>query len=266
MYNMEMIKMGILAIIQGITELLPISSSGHLILLGEYFNISITTLILSTFHLGTTLAIILFFREKLFKNLFTKEKLLFYIKILVASIPAGIVGFLFEELISERLRATWIIAVSLIVWGIVMILMEQKKKDINGKNLEAISWKQSLSIGISQTLALIPGTSRSGITTITGMLVGLDKYTALEYSFILGIPVLLGSSMYGILKEILMVGEPLTSTILSVSVIKITVMAILPLIIGYLVLILLKKFQRKNWLTCFGMYRIVLGILILLLV
>jgi undecaprenyl-diphosphatase len=126
---MEMIKMGILAIIQGITELLPISSSGHLILLGEYFNISITTLILSTFHLGTTLSIILFFREKLFKNLFTKEKLLFYIKILVASIPAGIVGFLFEELISERLRATWIIAVSLIVWGIVMILMEQKKKE-----------------------------------------------------------------------------------------------------------------------------------------
>ncbi len=265
MYNMEMIKMGILAIIQGITELLPISSSGHLILLGEYFNISITTLILSTFHLGTTLAIILFFREKLFKNLFTKEKLLFYIKILVASIPAGIVGFLFEELISERLRATWIIAVSLIVWGIVMILMEQKKKDNNGKNLEAISWKQSLSIGISQTLALIPGTSRSGITTITGILVGLDKYTALEYSFILGIPVLLGSSMYGILKEILMVGE-LTSTILSVSVIKITVMAILPFIIGYIALILLKKFQKKNWLTCFGMYRIVLGILILLLV
>jgi len=257
--------MGILAIIQGITELLPISSSGHLILLGEYFNISITTLILSTFHLGTTLAIILFFREKLFKNLFTKEKLLFYIKILVASIPAGIVGFLFEELISERLRATWIIAVSLIVWGIVMILMEQKKKDNNGKNLEAISWKQSLSIGISQTLALIPGTSRSGITTITGILVGLDKYTALEYSFILGIPVLLGSSMYGILKEILMVGE-LTSTILSVSVIKITVMAILPFIIGYIALILLKKFQKKNWLTCFGMYRIVLGILILLLV
>jgi len=264
MYSIETIKIGILAIVQGITELLPISSSGHLILLGEYFDIPITTLILSIFHLGTTFAIILFFRKELFKNLFTKEKLLFYSKILVASIPTGIVGFLFEKLISKRLRATWIIAVSLIVWGIVMILMEQKKKYINKEKIENVSWKQAISIGLSQTLALIPGTSRSGITTITGMLVGLDKYTALKYSFILGIPVLLGSSIYGIFKEFGGM-KSLTMTTLSVSTIKMIVVAILPFIVGYISLILLKKFQKKNWLTYFGIYRILLGILTLIL-
>ena len=263
---METIKLGILAIIQGITELLPISSSGHLLLFGDFLNISVSTLLLSVFHLGTTMAIVIFFREKLFKDIFSKEKLTFYLKILVASIPAGIVGFLFQDIIEEKLRATWIIAISLIVWGIVMLVMEQKKKASSMKDIEKVSWKQSILIGISQTFALIPGTSRSGITTIAGMGLGLDKYTALEYSFILGIPVLLGSSMYEILKSFLSQGESVTTLIATASIMRIFVVALIPFVVGYTALLFLKKIQRKNWLTIFGIYRIVLGILILLLI
>jgi len=125
---MNTIKFGILSAVQGLTELLPISSSGHLILLGKLFEIDTSTLLLSVFHLGTTIAIIIFFRKKLFKNIFTKEKLNFYLKILIASIPTGIIGFLFQDIIEEKLRAEWIIAVSLILWGIVMILLERKTK------------------------------------------------------------------------------------------------------------------------------------------
>lgn len=260
---MNTIKFGILSAVQGLTELLPISSSGHLILLGKLFEIDTSTLLLSVFHLGTTIAIIIFFRKKLFKNIFTKEKLNFYLKILIASIPTGIIGFLFQDIIEEKLRAEWIIAVSLILWGIVMILLERKTKGKKEVDVKNVTWKQSIMMGISQTFALIPGTSRSGITTISGILGGLDKYTALEYSFISGIPVLLGSSIYSIGKEILLIQEPITSKICFALIVKIGVVAFVPFLVGYISLLLLNKFKKKKWLTIFGIYRIVLGILVL---
>jgi undecaprenyl-diphosphatase len=261
---MEIIKLGILAIVQGITELLPISSSGHLIILGNFFSIDTDTLLLSVFHFGTTLAIILFFWRELFKDLFTKKKLNFYLKILISTIPAAIVGVFFQEIIENYLRATWIIGISLIVWGIVMVILDQREEREKDINLENISWKQSLMMGFAQIFALIPGTSRSGITTIAGILGGLDKYRALEYSFILGIPILLGSSMYEISKSILFLEGGVTSTIISASLVKILVVAIVPFVIGYISLLILKRFKKKNWLTVFGAYRIFLGSLILL--
>lgn len=261
---MDTIKIGFLSIIQGITELLPISSSGHLILLGKIMDIETSTLLLSVFHFGTTLAIIIFFREKLFKNFFTKEKLNFYLKILISTIPAAITGFLFESIIEEKLRETWIIAVSLIVLGIVMIILEKREKEDYDPDVENVTWKQSLLMGFGQIFALIPGTSRSGVTTITGILAGMDKYSALEYSFILGIPILIGSSVYEIGKEILSIEEPLTTTITSASLIRVFVVAVVPFVVGYLALTVLKKFKKKNWLTVFGIYRIILGILILI--
>ena len=262
---MEIVKIGILSIVQGLTELLPISSSGHLILLGRVMDIDTSSLLLSVFHLGTTLAIIIFFREKLFKNFFTKEKLNFYLKILVSSIPAGIAGLLFEDVIEEKLREPWIIAVSLISLGIVMIFLERNEKKKHIPETKTVTWKQSIIMGICQTFALIPGTSRSGVTTIGGMLTGMDKYSALEYSFILGIPVLLGSSVYEITKEISAIQEPITTTILSASLVKVLTVAFIPFLVGYLALVVLKKLKRENWLTIFGIYRIVLGIVILIL-
>ena len=261
---METIKIALLAIVQGVTELLPISSSAHLILLGKLMDIDTTSFLLSVFHFGTTLAIIIFFREKLFKNFFTKEKLNFYLKIIISTIPAAITGFLFQDIIEEKLRAEWIIAISLIVLGIVMIILEKKEKIKYDPDVEHITWKQSLIMGFGQIFALIPGTSRSGITTIVGILSGMDKYSALEYSFILGIPILVGSSGYEIIKEISNIQEPITSTIIYASLVKILVVAIIPFLVGYIALTVLKRFKKRNWLTVFGIYRIILGIIILI--
>ncbi len=251
---MNFLNISLLAIIQGLTELLPISSTAHLILFSKLIDIDMNTYYLSILHLGTTLALIIHFWQILTKNLFTKEKVNMYLKIVISVIPVGIVGLLFESVIEERLRGNMTMAISLIVWGIAMIVIERRKTG-SVRKLQNISWKQSFVMGVSQILALIPGTSRSGISTIAGILTGLDKYTAIQYSFLLGLPLLLGASLYGIyqgyperfLNSIDIVGILLTATV------------------TFLALSLLKKFSKKKWLTLFGIYRVILGIILLIL-
>ncbi len=263
---MNTIKMFLLSIVQGITELLPISSSGHLILTSKLldFDISGDFFFLSVLHLGTTLAIIVFYRKILFKNFFTKEKWMFFLKLLLASIPAGIAGFFLDDFISSTLHNNKVIAVFLIIVGILFIIFENIKSKGKTQNPKDIPlWKMFL-IGVGQTLALVPGTSRSGITTLTGMVLGLEKYSAFKFSFILGIPVLLGSSVYEIVKTYLSRTDPSFLTA-SLSIVKIAPFVLITFIIGYLSLMLVSKFKKKKWLTVFGVYRIVIGILILLL-
>ena len=250
---MEIFKVIILAIGQGVTELLPISSSAHLILTGELIDLETDTYLLSVLHLGTTLAIITYFTPILFKDLKQKSTHIFYLKIIVSSIPVAIVGFLFQSYIENFLRGYLFIIFSLIFWGVVMILIEEKNTQNQEENLKKISWKQSLYMGTSQILALIPGTSRSGITTIAGVLSGVNKYSALQYSFILGIPVLFGTSVFQLNKSI-----PTEGFYLS-HLIGIFVSAVF----GYLALLFLKKIRKDNWLTIFGVYRIVLGVILI---
>lgn len=251
---MEIYKVIILAIEQGITELLPISSSAHLILTGKLINIPTDTYILAVLHLGTTIAIVIYFLPTLLKDIFHKDSLTFYAKILVATIPAAIIGLLFESVIENVLRGDLFIAISLIFWGILMILVERKYKEISENHLKKISWKQSLIMGFSQIIALIPGTSRSGVTTIAGTLAGVNKYSALQYSFLLGIPILLGTSVYGIFKFAPKEGIGLP------HITAIVVSAIF----GYLALQLLNRIKKRNWLTFFGYYRIILGTVLIL--
>lgn len=263
---METLKLAIIGIVQGITELLPVSSSGHILLLGNLFEIDTSSSLLLAFHLGTTLAIILFFRKNFFTNLFSKKKFSFYLKILISSIPAAIIGLLFEDIISETLRAEWIIAISLIVWGLVMIIVEKNKKfskQDTEKQIENISWKQSILIGLSQSIALIPGTSRSGITTLTGVFSGLNKYIALEYSFILGVPILLGGYLWDCFKYFISTNSYFNSTTTS-DVFNYVLILLITFVVGYISLIVLRRNNKKNWLTTFGIYRIALGIVILL--
>jgi undecaprenyl-diphosphatase len=255
---MDTLKILVLSFIQGATEILPVSSSGHLLLIGEIMDVSISTLILTLVQIGTTIAIIIFFRKSLFNNFLSKKKTQLFLKILVASIPAGIVGILLQKLIENTLRATWLTAVSLIVWGIVMIVVEKKKSDKKTvKNLSDISFKQAIMIGIAQTLALIPGTSRSGITTIAGVISGLDKYIALEFGLLLGIPVLLGSPLIAIYRETVVFSE--------ISFTNILIIFLVPMIVGYLAIFIVSKFKKEKWLSTFGYYRIILGIVVLLL-
>jgi undecaprenyl-diphosphatase len=269
-YTMENIKILILSIVQGITELLPISSSGHLILVGDLidFNISGSVLLLSVLHIGTTLAIIVFNRKILFKNFFTKDKWIFFLKLLISSIPAALTGFLLEDFITSQLHSKLVIAISLIVLGIFFIIIENSKlltpKDGYKKTEpEDISLGKMFLIGIGQSFALIPGTSRSGITTLTGILLGLEKYSAFNFSFLLGIPVLLGSAGYEIIKSYLSTTEPSLTTA-GLSIVKMLPMILVSFIVGYISLLLVKKFKKEKWLTVFGVYRILIGILILL--
>lgn len=249
---MEIYKIIILAIEQGITELLPISSSAHLILTGELFSIQTGTYLLSILHLGTTIAIIAYFIPTFVKKIFHKNSLSFYAKIAVATVPAAVFGLLFESTIENILRGNIYIATSLILWGIIMIVVEKREKDVQEKSITEVSWKQSIIMGVSQVIALVPGTSRSGVTTIAGVLSGVNKYTALQYSFILGIPILLGTSAYSLLKYAPVEGFNYT------HIIAIAVSALF----GYIVLKLLDKVKKRNWLTFFGYYRILLGLII----
>lgn len=250
---MEILKVIILGIEQGITELLPVSSSAHLLLTAQLLDIKMDTYLLSVLHLGTTVALIIHFWKFLFKDILKKEKLSLYLKIIISAIPAGIIGLLFESVIENKFRGNFIIAISLILWGIVMIIIEKKYR-AKEEELTKISWKQSLAMGISQIVALIPGGSRSGITTITGMLMGINKYTALQFSFLLGLPILFLAPIYEIAKE-----YPQrvlnTSDILGI---------VISGVITYVCLYLLQKFSKSNWLTVFGVYRVILGISILI--
>ncbi|MCD4756602.1 undecaprenyl-diphosphate phosphatase [bacterium] len=262
---MDVIKILILSIVQGITELLPISSSGHIIVIGKLldFDISSSPVFLATLHLGTTLAIIVFFRKKLFKNFFTKTKLIFFLKLLLASLPVALIGLFFEDYIVQSFYNNFIIAISLITIGILFIYIEHLDRKTIKLKLEKIPLVKMMPIGIGQTLALIPGISRSGITTLAGMSCGLDKYSALKFSFILGIPLLLGGSLFEIITFYLTTdNKSLTTT--SLSLIKILPAMIVTFIIGYLALHIIEKFRKKKWLTIFGVYRIVVGILILI--
>jgi len=263
---MNTLKIIVLSIVQGITELLPVSSTGHLILTGKIldFDISGSLFFLSVLHIGTTLAIIVFYRKELFKNFFTKEKWIFFAKILIASIPTIVIGFLFEDYISSVLHGNTVIALSLIIIGILFIVFENcksKRGPLDPKDIPL--WKMFV-IGIGQTLALIPGTSRSGITTLTGMILGIEKYSAFKFSFILGVPVLLGSSIYEITKTYLETTEPSLLTA-SIAVVKMLPVIVLTFAVGYITLLIVEKFKKKRWLTVFGVYRIITGILILIL-
>jgi undecaprenyl-diphosphatase len=249
---MDTLKFALLGFLQGLTELLPISSSAHLILFSKILDIEMDTYLLSVLHLGTTIALIAYFYNILFKNIFTKKKISIYLKILISTIPAGIMGLLFESVIEEKLRGNIFIALSLIIWGIVMILVERRKEP-NEKDFEKITWKQSLIMGLSQIFALIPGGSRSGISTIFGMFTGLNKYTAIQYSFLLGLPLLVATPLYQIFNEY-------PERILNINdIFGIFIAGV----ITYLCLIILKRYSKKNWLTFFGIYRILLGILLL---
>jgi len=251
---MNILKVFILGIEQGITEILPISSSAHLLLTSQLLNIDMDTYLLTALHLGTTIALCIYFSSILFKDIFKREKLSLYLKILISTIPAGILGLLFESLIEEKLRGNIIIAISLIVWGIIMVLIE-KRKEPEEKDFKNISWKQSFLMGISQIIAFIPGSSRSGVSTITGMLMGLNKYTAIQYSFLLGLPLLAAAPIYEIIKEY-------PQRILNIyDIVGIVIAGI----ISYIGLIILKKFSKNKWLTFFGIYRIILGVFLMFL-
>lgn len=261
----EILKAIILGIVQGITEWLPISSTGHMILVDEFIKLNFSDLFVSTFlvviQFGSILAVVTIYFNKLnpFSRSKTKrqksETIDLWLKVIIAVIPSGIIGVLFDDKIDALFFNPTTVAIALIVYGIIMILLENRHISPKIKTLDDLTVKYALMIGLFQCLALIPGTSRSGSTIIGAILIGTSRFVAAEFSFFLAIPTMLGASALKLLKAgfafsgfewfILLVGS----------------------VVAYIVSILAIKFLldyiRKHDFKAFGYYRIVLGILVL---
>lgn len=260
-----MIEAIILGIVQGITEFLPVSSSAHLIIFREVFNIgaSISKYGLAfdlALHVGTLLAVIIFFFNdlwKIFINGVTKpkeNKLFFYL--IVATIPAAIAGILLEDIIDAIFRNNLvIIGFGLIIMGIVLFIADTYSKE--NKSLEKITLKDAILIGIMQTFALIPGFSRSGTTISTARILKISREDATKFSFFLSIPVIAGGALLKLLKHSKEVINHLS--IFSIGTIT-------SFIVGILTIKFLLKYLKKNDFSLFMIWRILLGLFIIFFV
>jgi len=263
----DIIQTIILGIIQGITEWLPISSTGHMILFNEFLKLNVSdefmTMFLVVIQFGSILAVVTLF----FKNLFpwgfnktkeeTKETFSLWFKILVACIPAGIIGVLFDDLIDEIFFNPWVVAIALIFYGVLFIIIEtvQKGKKPKVDDVKAITYKIAFLIGMFQVLALVPGTSRSGATIIGGLILGLDRTTAASYTFYLAVPIMFGASFLRMLGF----GFSFTNN----ELIILLVGTITAYIVSIIAIRFLLKFVKKNDFKVFGYYRIALGLLVI---
>lgn len=258
----------LLGIVQGITEFLPISSSGHLVILRGFIELNLSDGLAFdvALHLGSFVALFIYFFKEIrlmvvafFYNIFrgrsvsgVEQNMVWYL--IVATIPAVIVGYFFEDIIEMYLRSVTVVVVTLIVGAILFLLAEKFTK--RQADLWQIKWWQALLVGIMQVTALIPGVSRAGITIITGMSMKLKRVSAAKFSFLMAIPVILGA---GIKKSIDVFSVGLKADELTIFAIGFLV----SLIVSYLAVRWLIRFLQKNSLHVFAYYRIALAILII---
>lgn len=278
---MEIIKAIILGIIEGITEWLPISSTGHMILADEFIKLNMSDgfkeMFFVVIQLGAILAVILLYWNKLFpislkRNLYVKKnnislwnKLLLHVKkdtvslwmkVLVAIMPAALIGVPFDDKIDELFYNYKIVTATLIIYGVLFILLEKRNKTrkplIN--NFDKLTYKTAAIIGIFQVLALIPGTSRSGATILGAILIGCSREIAAEFSFFLAIPIMFGASLLKVVKfGLVFTGVELTILLTGMIVAFVVSILAIKFLVGYI---------KKNDFTAFGYYRIVLGLLV----
>ena len=268
MFVMEIFKAIILGIVEGITEWLPISSTGHMILVEEFIELNASAEFMEMFRvviqLGAILAVVLLYFNKL--NPFApsktkkekKETMEIWFKVIVGIIPAGILGVLFDDWLDEHFYNFITVSITLIVYGILFIFIENRNKRIPEKikNFRRLSYKTAFGIGIFQVLSLIPGTSRSGSTILGAITLGTSRSIAAEYSFFMSIPIMFGASFIKLLKF----GFDFTGMEIAVL--------LTGMIVAFLVsVIAIKSFMRyirKNDFKVFGWYRIVLGTILLI--
>ena len=267
----ELLKAVLFGIVEGITEWLPVSSTGHLILLNEFVTLNMSEEFQSMFdvviQLGAILAVIVLFFHKL--NPFApsksagekKQTWSLWFKVVAAIIPSGIVGVLFDDWMDAHLHNGFVVSIALIVYGIAFILVERKNQ---GKHLRviddvhAIDYKTALLIGCFQCLSLIPGTSRSGSTILGAILLGVSRSAGAEFSFFMAIPTMLGASAIKGLKFILS-GVSATGTEISVLVVG----CVVSFVVSLIVIRGLMEYVRKHSFSAFGVYRILLGAVVL---
>ncbi len=288
----EIIKTVILGIVEGITEWLPISSTGHMILVDEWMKLNVRDEFMDIFlvviQLGAILAVVILFWNKIWpfhlkstsvKPFFTSEKgsvtglkqfcnnyiyvdkILLWVKILIASVPAAIIGLVFDEQIDSMLTGdmrAFVVAAALIAYGIAFIVIESIRKKEKILNLDDMPYKTALLIGIIQCLALVPGTSRSGSTILGACLLGASRTTAAEFSFFLSIPAMFGASLIKLAAFFLDGFVFTTDELIILAVGCVTAFLVSVLAIKFLV-----SYIQKHDFKAFGIYRIVLGIFVI---
>jgi len=267
---LEIFKAVLFGIVEGITEWLPISSTGHLIILNEFVKLEMSEAFYSMFEvviqLGAILAVVVLFFQKL--NPFSAQKneqqkartWQLWFKVIVAALPSAIIGLLLDDWMDEHLYNYVVVAIALIAYGFAFIYVERRNASLTPaiKSVYAIDYRTALLIGAFQCLALIPGTSRSGSTILGGILLGVSRGAAAEFSFFLGIPTMLGASALKILKFLT---EDVAATGLEVAVLLVG--CIVSFVVSLLVIQSLMQYVRKHSFSAFGMYRIGLGMVVL---
>ena len=251
---MDIFQAIILGIVEGFTEFLPISSTGHMIIVSDWLGLSQNAenkAFEVIIQLASILAIVLNYKDK-----FNFKEVSLWTKIFVAFLPLAIIGFIFRHQIKE-LFSVQIVAIMFIIGGIVFLIVEKfyQEKEHFVKDVENVNFKQALIVGVSQVFALIPGTSRSGATIIGGMLSGMDRKTSAEFSFLLAFPVMLAASGYDILKHY--------NEFAGQNMIVLASGFVTAFIVAYITMKLFLKFLEKFTFVSFGWYRIIFGAILL---
>lgn len=269
---LEIIKAIILGIVEGITEWLPISSTGHMILVDEVLKLNMSPEFMEMFlvviQLGSILAVILLYWKKIWPFKvenglkIEKDTIIMWVKILIACVPAAIVGVLFDDKLNELFYNPTTVAIMLILFGILFIIIENYNKGKSPKinSLSKITYTVAIMIGIFQLIAAVfPGTSRSGATIVGALLIGVSRTIAAEFTFFLAIPVMLGASALKLVKFALKTGFVMTGNEVAI----LSVGTFVAFIVSILAIKFLMSYIKSNDFKVFGWYRIILGILVL---
>lgn len=267
MIIIEILKAVFLGIVEGITEWLPISSTGHMILVDEFIHLNTSSgfkeMFFVVIQLGAIMAVVLLFFHKL--NPFSPKKnktqkqdtIQIWLKVIVGVIPATILGLFLDDWLNEHLYNYITVAITLIVYGVLFIVVENHNKHREPKisNFKELSYKTAFMIGLFQVLSLIPGTSRSGSTILGGIVLGTSRYVAAEFSFFLSIPVMFGASALKLKKF----GLDFTGT----EVVILLVGMVTAFIVSVIAIRFLMGYIKKHDFKVFGVYRIILGLLVI---
>ena len=269
----EMLKAVVFGVVEGITEWLPVSSTGHLILLYEipFLKLSVSEAFSEMFdvviQLGAILAVIVLFFHKL--NPFSPKKSpqqkqgtwILWMKVIVAVVPSAVLGLLLDDWFEAHFYNYVVVALALIIYGVAFIYVEyiHRGKHFAIRKVEQIDWRTALLIGAFQCLALIPGTSRSGSTILGAIILGVSRGAASEFSFFLAIPTMMGASALKAFK-FLLEGNTATGTEIAVLIVG----SVVSFIVSLLVIKALMQYVRKHSFSSFGVYRIILGTLVLI--
>ncbi|MBE6099638.1 MAG: undecaprenyl-diphosphate phosphatase [Anaerovibrio sp.] len=264
---MELIKTVILGVVEGLTEWLPISSTGHMILVDEFIKLDVSKSFMDMFlvviQLGAILAVVVLNFEKLnpfagYKNQAEKRATyrLWY-KVIFACVPAGVIGLMFNKYMEEHFMTAPVVAATLIFYGIMFIVVENYNKNRTPavSDLDKLSYKTAFIIGLFQVLSLIPGTSRSGATILGGIMFGASRYVAAEFTFFLAIPVMFGASLLKMVKF----GFHYTGAEILILVVGMAT----AFVVSILSIKFLLKYIKNNDFKAFGYYRIVLGLIVI---